>query len=408
MKNTILSTLFVLYALTCLGQNWTPLASPTSLSIVSCSFINENVGWVISGNSIHKTTDGGNSWTAQSFPIMPNRFFNSVHFINENVGIIACTQYWGYDPDLISTTLWTNDGGLTWEYKDVGNSSTYNSDAILVTPLIAYTIGQYGTSKRTIDGGLTWTPMTFSGVGFSGIRLFAVDENNIYFAGLHNIFMYGAIGKTTNSFWSIQPFMEIVATTDIFFIGNQGWSVGQDGFLVTTSNGGQSWQSNDSGTVEDFMAVSFKNTSEGWVTTNTGKIRKTIDGGETWSLDYDAAVNLIDITFKNLNGYGYAVGNNGTILKYDPALSTNSFSASTDITIYPNPASDRVYLENKHTDLAILQIEIYNLLGQTVKRMSNIKSRTTEIDIHTLQPGIYYFKIKTDKNTVVTKKVLIK
>jgi photosystem II stability/assembly factor-like uncharacterized protein len=124
MKKTILSTLFALYTLTCLGQNWTPLVSPSSLSILSCSFINENVGWVISGNSIHKTSDGGISWTAQAFPVMPNRFFNSVHFINENVGIIACTQYSGYNPDLISTTLWTNDGGLTWEYKDVGNSST--------------------------------------------------------------------------------------------------------------------------------------------------------------------------------------------------------------------------------------------------------------------------------------------
>jgi photosystem II stability/assembly factor-like uncharacterized protein len=274
--------------------------------------------------------------------------------------------------------------------------------------LIAYTIGQYGTSKRTIDGGLTWTPMNFGGGGFSGIRLFATDENNVYFAGLHNIFMYGAIGKTSNTFWSIQPFMEIVAARDIFFIGNEGWSVGFDGFLVKTSNGGQSWQNKNSGTDENLSAVSFKNSVEGWLTTVTGKIRKTTDGGETWSPEYDAAVYLNEITFKNLNGYGYAVGNNGTILKYDPELSTKSLSASTDIAIYPNPASDRVYLENKHTDPAILQIEIYNLLGQTVKRISNIISRTTEIDIHTLQPGIYYFKIKTDKNTFVTKKVLIK
>lgn len=110
----------------------------------------------------------------------------------------------------------TTDGGTTWEYKDQGGNNPFALDAILVTPLIAYSIGQY-QSKRTIDGGNTWTPCDFSGTGYSGKGLFALDEDNIYFAGLKNFFLEAAIGKLNNTTWNITDFSNDVLMANIFF-----------------------------------------------------------------------------------------------------------------------------------------------------------------------------------------------
>lgn len=66
--------------------------------------------------------------------------------------------------------------------------------------------------------------------------------------------------------------------------------------------------------------------------------------------------------------------------------------------IYPNPASDKIYVEAKE----IKEIRITDLLGKEV-----IVSREKEIDVSALAEGIYLYRIITKENAVSCGKVVI-
>lgn len=412
MKTKFILIIFLfIKSLVIYGQTWTQLNSPTTSRLVSCFFINENIGWIISQNSIYKTLDGGLSWNNQNFPIAPShntRLFTSVHFIDQNVGIISCGNYLysGYNPSLVSTILWTNDGGINWVYKDLGSYNDYDSSALLVTPLIAYSIGQYGQSKKTIDGGNTWSFCNFSSPGYSGASLFAVDQNNIYFAGLQNLSLIAAYGKLNNTTWNVTDFDNGVVMKDIFFndIYN-GCIIGNNGIIKVTNDGGNSWINSNSNLTSDLNGVSFKNSLKGWAVADNGKIIKTIDGGYNWNIEYDAGNSLTEINFKNLNGYGYSVGENGKILKYNSNLQNKSFLKE-QFTVYPNPTKNIIFIKSIESELKILFIEISDSVGKIIRKVEFNNVVDINLNIENLPSGFYNLKIVSDVNNETIKKII--
>jgi hypothetical protein len=70
------------------------------------------------------------------------------------------------------------------------------------------------------------------------------------------------------------------------------------------------------------------------------------------------------------------------------------------IQVYPNPSSSKIFI--KSDELSIHQIEIYNQLGQRVK---NVSQNLTELDISTLEKGIYFMTLHLNNN-IITKKII--
>lgn len=63
-----------------------------------------------------------------------------------------------------------------------------------------------------------------------------------------------------------------------------GWAVGDKGTIIATSDGGDTWTSQSSGTrVVGFTDVSFADTRNGWAVGPCGWVVHTTDGGVTWS-----------------------------------------------------------------------------------------------------------------------------
>lgn len=73
------------------------------------------------------------------------------------------------------------------------------------------------------------------------------------------------------------------------------------------------------------------------------------------------------------------------------------------LSIYPNPVTNgKVYIT---TDLNLeKEIEIYNVIGKPIHR-TRLNSR--EMDVSSLSPGIYIFKI-TENGKKATRKLVIK
>lgn len=248
MKKLLFILILSTGLLTMKGQTWSVINSPTNLRIKSCSFINQDTGWVITSDLIFKTLNGGLSWTSQNYPPDPpndTRFFNRIHFINANVGIIACGNYLNASstPSLVSTTLWTNDGGLNWVYKDLGNPSDYDLNARLASPTVAYAVGQYGEGKKTSDGGTTWISVNYTGL-YSGVKLFSINKDSVYFAGLDNFNLKGAFGKTSSggSAWNVSTISNNSCMQSTFFSDySNGWICGYGGEIKHTTDAGTNW-----------------------------------------------------------------------------------------------------------------------------------------------------------------------
>lgn len=63
-----------------------------------------------------------------------------------------------------------------------------------------------------------------------------------------------------------------------------GWAVGERGTILSTSDGGASWQQQKSGSELPLSRVVFTSAQDGWAVASNGAILKTGNGGATWNL----------------------------------------------------------------------------------------------------------------------------
>jgi hypothetical protein len=117
------------------------------------------------------------------------------------------------------------------------------------------------------------------------------------------------------------------------------------------------------------------------------------DGVLTWREDYDGDANPSNDD----------TNNNGTpdYLEFGVALGVQNTSFENLISLYPNPASSIIYIENTST-LAINAISIYSINGSLLRELNDGQNFET-IPVSDLASGVYFIKIKCN-DKVVTKK----
>jgi photosystem II stability/assembly factor-like uncharacterized protein len=121
-----------------------------------------------------------------------------------------------------------------------------------------------------------------------------------------------------------------------FFIDDStGWIVGSAGFIKKTTNAGNEWIEQNSGTTLILKAVQFVDQNTGWICGESGLILKTNDGGVSWdSLASGTTQHLTDIHFYDADT-GYVVGFNGTLLKTtNGGANWTSLSSGATIDLY--------------------------------------------------------------------------
>ncbi len=103
---------------------------------------------------------------------------------------------------------------------------------------------------------------------------------------------------------------------DIQFIGNNGWIIGKNGIILTSSDGGASWLLAKWGNFK-FNDIHMITAIKGFIAADNGYLLETSDGGESWSVIEvkDFSANLNSISF--YNGYGIIAGDRGTIVVTD-------------------------------------------------------------------------------------------
>ncbi|WP_083748466.1 YCF48-related protein [Pelomonas sp. KK5] len=151
----------------------------------------------------------------------------------------------------------------SWDFGD-GSSSTE------AAPSHSYAQG----------GDYTVTLRVTNEAGISGeVRYSLSVANKALVSGL-------ACSGATQSGWCWeQPSPSGNQRYDSFFVdGSTGWSVGANGTILKTADGGAHWTPQSSGVDIALRSVRFADASNGWIQGDYGALLHTTDGGTTWAV----------------------------------------------------------------------------------------------------------------------------
>jgi len=126
----------------------------------------------------------------------------------------------------------------------------------------------------------------------------------LFFWGLWMTILHGY------SQWNAQTSGTKQILHSIFFISpTQGWTVGADGTILTTTNGGSTWSELTSGTGSSYLeSVFFISSTQGWAVGDSGVVLKTNNGGSSWSKQITDTNSALSSVFFTSSTQGWAVG----------------------------------------------------------------------------------------------------
>lgn len=300
-------------------------------SIKECPAAQGDVGWIIGvpaddyGVILH-TTDGGKNWTRQGSPeTIPNIALNDVRAID------ACNAWAVGDADSnYATILKTMDGGKTWtRCGSPGLIPDFGANGIgAVDSRVAWVVGGNGTNGiiiHTEDGGKTWVQQA-SNTNASLYKMAVVDRYNAWITG-NGDNGYAIILRTSDGgrTWKRQGNASIVKTLglrDATAANNRtAWVVGQDLTVLKTEDGGESWQTqmHDASGGPHINGVYAIDKYNAWISQDYGKVYWTSDGGKTWNFQdtgrygYLLSVSAMSLEEAWIVGF-FEVGGTGIIL----------------------------------------------------------------------------------------------
>lgn len=283
-------------------DNWQRLIMNDNF--VDVSFVSETIGYIIgttyTGWPFFKTTDGGESWfTVPNYPdsIMGN--LSTVLFLDSLHGFLGG-----------AALIYTTDGGESWHQAN--GITTSITKLFFVNDQTGWAVGGQKIFKTT-DGGVNWIEQLNNVIGsFSSV--FFVDSLIGWVSG-------GRPYKTTNggTDWIEQTNSTIWNSDDVYFKNlNEGWYAKYSSIspsLYKTTDGGINWLAVNE--VNGARKFYFFPDPVHWLIIGFSKYYITNNYGNSW-IDFtsDAQPGLVSFFAPN-NYLGYAVGNEGLILKYN-------------------------------------------------------------------------------------------
>lgn len=370
------------------GQSWESIAFPHGEPgyFSSLSALNGDTAWIAyvdyaAGNQLLKTIDGGQNWTQQ--PLVVNSWLNNAHFFTDLVGVALG------DHDSLGFEIYTTlDGGDAWERVDnttipapLAEEYGYSGYYEVVDTEIWFETSA-GRVFHSPDYGHTWS--VFNGPLPITQSLVAVDDEKTVYMGytespnpdgsdpmstLYRSFDNGIswedITPEDNGWWivDIEP---VPGTNTIIASLNAGFSTGLFETRISYDRG-SSWTTIDNtGLV---LYLDFADAESGF----SGKWRFADDETPTEVYHYIGSP---------LTG----------LLRNTPLLNL-------DVTVAPNPATDKVTIDLTSNVDEKYWILLNDINGKLMYRNDHLTGGDWTHDIHvsSLPAGTYTLTIATQK-----------
>ena len=198
----------------------------TTLAIEDVFSLDYNHCWIVAGDKILKSTDGGFEW--EKMELQTTNDLNGIVFINEETG-------WAVGMN--GTILKTESDSLGWIDLTIDTISTDLYDVTFVNDTTGWAVGKDGIILNTLDSGTTWTEQN-SGTSNGLNTVFFKDELTGWVIGYGGTILYTINGGET---WTKQPSptsanLNNIAVSDSTY--TDLWIVGENGLILSTTSSG--------------------------------------------------------------------------------------------------------------------------------------------------------------------------
>ncbi|MDY0104446.1 MAG: T9SS type A sorting domain-containing protein [Lentimicrobium sp.] len=202
--------------------------------------------------------------------------------------------------------------------------------------------------------------------------------------------------------WTIFYSSELYNISHFYFSSaEEGILVGQGGGILSTTDAGANWITENSGTDLDINHITSRNGL--FFCAGKGGLILRKNAGETNWEDISYGSSDYRKIMVDSNLIGYLLTTNDQILRSDYILETANWPYLEDVRIYPNPTSDFLTIEIPPDNNNSI-IEIINIQGVVVKKL-RVSDYNQRLDVRNLSNGLYIIKVLSDKGIRVAKMI---
>ena len=360
---------------------------------------------------------------------------NDIHVIGEEVWITGWEDGVFYSPD----------GGETFQIQTLPANSGISSSVFMKSNKLGYVVTYNGKILKTENGGTNWTMLyepggTLNSVHFpptldigytcgNNGKIYAFTDSSInelttegltvtlesimfpVNSGEGKLCGNSSIRRWLNDIWNnLQIFDSTYFYNSIFFTDNNtGWVVGSLGKIFKTVDA-TTWNGQASPTTKSLNDVFFIDSIEGWAA-GVEVLLHTVDGGENWveNTELDLTGKTLTALWFNSPHEGYAVSNKGTLYKYTKLTTgVKQKLATAKFDVFPNPVQSKLKVQSSKLKVESATAAVFTITGRKcLSKYVPAGSSEVEIDISSLNSGMYFCKIQFG-DICVTKKIVVK
>lgn len=272
------------------GNNWVNYQyNDTSGSVNGMHFINSNTGFICGGTRarVHKTTDGGLTWSDISAGLSATNTYNAVYAIDENKIFLAFSTRRLY---------YTSNGGANWSLMTLPGTTGGGTmtDVYFKDANTGFACGSTNYFAYTSNGGTNWTQNNPSFPSTSGLKDITFNDNKLYVLGSSKGYIYKSLddGVTWDSvFFYDNTNVNQPASPSYNYLSINGSNmavVGANGHVTVSSNSGSNWTNKNysvnSGS-NSYNSITMKSPSDIWLTSTggIGSLLHTTNAGVNWT-----------------------------------------------------------------------------------------------------------------------------
>jgi len=437
----------VLYLIICLAfsyaQQWVNI-SPFQDSNVGLSgnFISANQGWICQASSaveqsIYRTLNGGENWEKIYSLEDSLEILTSLVMIDSLNG--WATKLWedkNNDKEQRKYYMKTSDSGFNWEDMTDYLPNVFEAYSFyFINKNIGFLCG--GTDSltynaliyKTIDGGYNWykteTPAVYDSYpylcSYTVNKFFFLDENHGW-AACSILFDAGLLLSTADGgeTWQLSVHTGSSDFFDVHFVDPyHGGVVGRNAFFthikITEDNFDSfAYQYDNFSWNQYAQAICFQNDSTIWITGDPGYMNRSTDGGATFEAYQTIDANLYKIQFFDNLGYVFGYDNNA-LFKYDGESGIEEDYFINDCVLhqnYPNPFNSCTKIWYTLKEASYINLSVFNSKGELVHTLfdgsKNKGAHTVNFDASELNSGIYFCKLTSGCSSQTRKMLLTK
>jgi len=399
MKKQILY-LFLLLGISTQAQ-WTLQNSGTTENLNDVYCISADTVVVVGNNgTILRTTNGGTDWLSINNPATEN--LHKVEFADTQTGYAIGDN---------GTVLKTTDAGVSWQLL----TTTFPEDILYVscTPTSVFISGKNGMLYQSTDAGNTWTNIP---TGLTDdLKVKMTDDNTGY------VLISNQIYKTIDGGYTWNPISWTDGTLLYDVQGNNSIVIFESNSTFSarlTQDAFQSFQSIDTPMLYGEL-IKLDSTNSFWLPTlvTSCMVMQPVIGKYDISNNEYSYCDLTDLLYQSqnyvyftaidvYNETTYVIGVKGMIIKNPIGTNCNNYVNSikdynrNQIKLYPNPNKGNFIID---TNLKITSYKIIDIQGNSI---INMQIHQKEIDVSSLQTGIYFLQLFSEKE-VYTQKLII-